>query len=59
MFINLAGLSDEAFQTFVAATHSAAHTCAESHGKKFEGAWVELAQALMKDPRSGAAEQSV
>ena len=59
MFIDLAGLSAEAFQTFVASTHSAAHTCAESHGKKFERAWAELAQALMKDPRARAAEKSV
>ncbi|WP_266156902.1 hypothetical protein [Dyella silvatica] len=59
MFIDLRELAAEAFQAFVAAVRSAAYTCALSHGTAFEGAWAELAQALAKDPRFWAAEESV
>jgi hypothetical protein len=54
MFISLTALSSEAFQSFVATTRVAADACVQSHGQVLEGAWSELAQALAKDPRSGA-----
>lgn len=59
MFIDLKELSADAFSAFVAATRLAAHACAHSHGEAFDRAWNELASALAKDPRFGAAEQSV
>ncbi|WP_199099284.1 hypothetical protein [Dyella sp. ASV21] len=59
MFVDLRELSVEAFSAFVAATRSAAHTCAQSHGTAFEGVWSDLAQALAKDPRFLGVEQAV
>jgi len=57
MFVDLRELSVEAFSAFVAATRSAALTCALSHGTAFEGVWSGLAQALAKGPRFLGVEQ--
>jgi hypothetical protein len=56
MFVDLRELSTGAFSAFVSAVRSAAYTCAQNHGKTFEGVWVDLAEALKEDSRFRAAK---